>query len=184
MDSPPFRFPQRWPRATTGEVDFMNHRHMSIDVVQAILSLVLFACPLAAAEFRPVAVWTDAECYSNPPGKYAAEKMIDGDLGTYACLLDDTRTGKDTTVCPPKAAPPVTATFVLDLGAERTVSGMRFVARNAWVYVLAKNVSIFACADAQGRGANPAAGGEPGVARNVQLQLRLRGVAASARRAT
>ena len=97
-------------------------------------------------------MWTDAECYSNPPGKYAAEKMIDGDLGTYACLLDDTRTGKDTTVCPPKAAPPVTATFVLDLGSERTVSGMRFVARNAWVYVLAKNVSIFACADAQGRG--------------------------------
>ena len=131
----------------------MNHRHMSIDVVQAILSLVLFACPLGAAEFRPVAVWTDAECYSNPPGKYAAEKMIDGDLGTYACLLDDTRTGKDTTVCPPEAAPPVTATFVLDLGSERTVSGMRFVARNAWVYVLAKNVSVFACADAQGLGA-------------------------------
>ena len=120
-------------------------------VVQAVLSLVLFACPLAAAEFRPVAVWTDAECFSKPPGKYAAEKMIDGDLGTYACLLDDTRTGKDTSVCPPKAAPPVTATFVLDLGAERTVCGIRFVARNAWVYVLAKNVSIFACADAQGR---------------------------------
>jgi hypothetical protein len=130
----------------------MNHRHTSIDVVPAILSLVLVACPLGAAEFRPVAVWTDAECYSNPPGKYAAEKMIDGDLGTYACLLDDTRTGKDPTVCPPKAAPPVTATFVLDLGSERTVSGVRFVARNAWVYVLAKNVSILACADAQGRG--------------------------------
>lgn len=29
---------------------------------------------------------------------------------------------------------------------------MRFVARNAWVYVLAKNVTILACADAQGRG--------------------------------
>ena len=86
-----------------------------------------------------------------PPGKYAAAKMIDGDLGTYACLLDDTRTGNDTRVCPPKAAPPVTATFVLDLGAPRTVFGVRFVARNAWVYVLAKNVSISACADAQGR---------------------------------
>ena len=120
-------------------------------VAASVLSLVLFACPLAAAEYRPMAVWTDAECYSSPPGKYAATKMIDGDLGTYACLLDDTRTSKDTKVCPPKAAPPVTATFVLDLGAERTVSGMRFVARNAWVYVLAKNVSIFACADSQGR---------------------------------
>ena len=130
----------------------MNHRHISIAVVQAILPLVLIVCPLGAAEFRPVAVWTDAECYSNPPGKYAAERMIDGDLGTYACLLDDTRTGKDPTVCPPRAAPPVTATFVLDLGSERTVSGVRFVARNAWVYVLAKNVSVSACADAQGRG--------------------------------
>lgn len=120
-------------------------------LIQAVVLLVISACPLAAAEFRPVAVWTGAECYSNPPGKYAAEKMIDGDLGSYACLLDDTRTGKDTRICPPKAAPPVTATFVLDLGAERTVAGMRFVARNAWVYVLAKNVSISACADAQGR---------------------------------
>jgi len=72
---------------------------MSIDIVQGILVLVLFSCPLGAVEFRPVGVWTDAECYSNPPGKYAAEKMIDGDLGTYACLLDDTRTGKDPTVC-------------------------------------------------------------------------------------
>lgn len=76
--------------------------------------------------------------------------MIDGDLGTYACLLDDTRTGKDTKVYPPKAAPPVTATFVLDLGEERAVSGIRFVARNAWVYVLAQNVSIYACADPRG----------------------------------
>ncbi|MCY2990581.1 MAG: hypothetical protein NTY19_22290 [Planctomycetota bacterium] len=60
----------------------MNRRNVSIHVVQDILSLVLVACPLGAAEFRPVAVWTDAECYSNPSGKYAAEKMIDGDLGT------------------------------------------------------------------------------------------------------
>jgi mono/diheme cytochrome c family protein len=105
-----------------------------------------------AAEFRPVAVWTDADCYTNPPGKYAATKMIDGDGGTYACLLDDTRTGSNTHICPAKAAPPVTATFVLDLGTERRVCGLRLVARNAWVYVSAKNVSVFACSDPQGRG--------------------------------
>ena len=125
---------------------------MRMKIILLALSLVLSVCPLSAAEFRPVAVWTDAECYTNPPGKYAVEKMIDGDLGTYACLLDDTRTGKaDKNVWPLKAAPPVTATFALDLGSDRKVSGMRFVARNAWVYVLAKNVSIAACADAQGR---------------------------------
>ncbi len=119
--------------------------------VHLLLWLVLSACPLAAAEFRPVAVWTDTECFSDPPGKYTAERMIDGDLGTYGCLLDDTRTGNNTAVWPPNGAAPVTATFVLDLGAEQTISGMRFVARNAWVYVLAKNVTISACADAQGR---------------------------------
>jgi len=124
---------------------------MKIMNSQIFLLLILFILPLTAAEFQPVAVWTDAECYPNPPGKYAIGKMIDGDLGTYACLLDDTRTGKSTTVCPLNAAPPVTATFVLDMGTERTVSGMRFVARNAWVYVLAKNVSISACTDAQGQ---------------------------------
>jgi len=117
----------------------------------AVVAWLLVACPLAAAEFRPVAVWTAAECYPNPPGKYAPGKMIDGDLGSYACLLDDTRTGKDPHVFPPLAAPPVTAAFVLDLGTERTLAGMRFVARNAWVYVLAKNVTISACADPQGR---------------------------------
>jgi len=122
-----------------------------IHLVEAIGLLVLAAHALPAAEYRPVAVWTSADCYPNPPGRYAVGKMIDGDLGTYACLLDDTRTGKSTEVYPPKAAPPVTATFVLDLGAERSVSGMRFVARNAWVYVLAKNVSISTCADTQGR---------------------------------
>lgn len=124
---------------------------MKTNALQAVVWMVFSVYPLAAAEFRPVAVWTDAECYPNPPGKYAVGRMIDGDLGSYACLLDDTRPGKDLQVYPPKAAPPVTATFVLDLGAERSVSGMRFVARNAWVYVLAKNVSIAACADAQGR---------------------------------
>lgn len=108
----------------------MNRRKISIAVVQASLSLILVAGPLGAVEFRPVAVRTDAECYSNPPGKHAADKMIDNDLGTYACLLDDSRTGKDLTVCPPRAAPPVTATFVLDLGAERFLSGTRFVARD------------------------------------------------------
>ncbi len=117
----------------------------------SVLLLILSACPLTAAEFRPAAVWTDAEWYPTPPGRYAPERMIDGDLGTYACLLDDTRTGKDPRVCPPLAAAPVTATFVLDLGAERSVSGMRFVARNAWVYVLAKNITVSACSDPQGR---------------------------------
>jgi hypothetical protein len=111
-------------------------------------AILLLACSVTASEFRPVSVWTDAECFSN---KFASVKMIDGDLGTYACLLDDTRTGNDTSICPPKAAPPVTATFVLDLGTERKVSGMRFVARNAWVYVMSKNVSVFACVDARGR---------------------------------
>ncbi len=119
--------------------------------MQIFLLILLSVCPLMAAEFLPVAVWTDAECYTNPPGKYAVGKMIDGDLGTYACLLDDTRTGKNTAVWPLKAEPPVTASFVLDLGEDRSVSGMRFVARNAWVYVLAKNVTVSACADAQGR---------------------------------
>jgi hypothetical protein len=105
-----------------------------------------------AAEFRPVAVWTDAEHFPNPPGKYAPERMIDGDLGTYACLLDDTRTGRSESVVPPRAAPPVTATLVLDLGAARTVRGLRFVARNAWVYTGVKNVSVWACGDARGGG--------------------------------
>jgi hypothetical protein len=45
--------------------------------------------------------------------------------------VDDTRTGYDAQGLPPKETPRVTAAFALDLGTERTVSGMRFVAPNA-----------------------------------------------------
>lgn len=120
-------------------------------VLPMVASWAFPVTPSPAADFQPVAIWTEAEAFPTPDASYAVEKMIDGDLGSYACLLDDTRTGRDASVCPPKAAPPVTATFLLDLGSPRTISGMRFTARNAWVYVMAKNVSITACADARGR---------------------------------
>lgn len=124
----------------------------AVKIFDAWIPATLCALGLSAAEFRPAAVWTDAEYFPNPPGKYATAKMIDGDLGSYACLLDDTRTGRSNKVCPVNAKPPVTATFVLDLGTERKICGMRVVARNAWVYVSAKNVSVYACTDAQGGG--------------------------------
>ncbi|MBQ6106628.1 MAG: hypothetical protein IJK97_00340, partial [Thermoguttaceae bacterium] len=104
-----------------------------------------------AAEFKPVSVWTADDVYPNPPGRYAIERMIDGDLGTYACILDDTRDGTDETgVYPPKAKAPVTGRFILDLGEVRDVKGVRFVARNAGVLTMASNVTVFTCDDAQG----------------------------------
>ena len=66
---------------------------LNTKLVPLLLLLVLPVSSVSAAEFRPVAVWTEAECYATPPGRYAAERMIDGDLGSYACLLDDSRTG-------------------------------------------------------------------------------------------
>lgn len=112
----------------------------------------LFAATFTlAAEFKPVSVWTADEVFPNPPGRYAIERMIDGDLGTYACILDDTRDGTDETgVYPPKAKAPATGRFILDLGEVREVKGVRFVARNAGVLTMASNVTVFTCDDAQG----------------------------------
>ena len=49
----------------------------------AVLTVALCA---SAAEFRPVAVTSASETYG---ARYAAEKMIDGDLATYACFQED-----------------------------------------------------------------------------------------------
>lgn len=49
----------------------------------AILAVLAAALGVAAAEFRPVAVTTATETYG---ARYAAGKMVDGDLATYACF--------------------------------------------------------------------------------------------------
>ena len=107
------------------------------------------ACVAGAAEFRPVAVRTAPGTEAFSPA-YAAEKMLDGDLGTYACLLDDSRDGTNPKAIPPLGHAPVTASFTLDLGRERSVCGLRFVARDAWVQTMATRVSVLAAEDPDG----------------------------------
>ncbi|MDO4583096.1 MAG: hypothetical protein Q4D62_03230 [Planctomycetia bacterium] len=114
----------------------------------SFFSMLFLTLPLAAGEWRPVQVWTEAETFSPT---FSVEKMIDQDLGTYACILDDSRDGTNENVCPPKAKAPVTALFVLDLGETRKVRGLRMVARNNWVWTMPQNVSVFACDDLQGK---------------------------------
>ena len=111
------------------------------------LGLIESALVVGAAEWRPVAVPSAGETHN---ASFAPEKMIDGDLNTYACFLDDTRTGRDANAQPPCAAEPVTCGFTLDLGAIRPVRGLRFVARNAWMSTMAANVTVWSCSDAAG----------------------------------
>ena len=113
----------------------------------AIFWAVAGALAAPAAEFRPAAVTAATETYG---ARYATAKMIDGDLATYACFQDDSRTGKDAKSDPPFAAAPVTCSFVLDLGAAREVSGLKLVARNCWAPTMASDVSVWACADGKG----------------------------------
>ena len=111
------------------------------------VAILIAASAALAAEFRPVAVTSASETYS---ARYAADKMIDGDLATYACFQDDTRNGKDAKTDPPLAAAPVTCSFVLDLGAAREVAGLKLVSRNCWAPTMASDVSVWACADRKG----------------------------------
>ncbi|MDO4857276.1 MAG: 4Fe-4S dicluster domain-containing protein [Thermoguttaceae bacterium] len=112
-----------------------------------VFCLLSFSFSLSASEFRPASIWTPCECASE---ETSIEKMADGNLATYADLLDDTRTGtKDSTV-PPKGSAPVTCSFVLDLGETREVCGLRFVSANNWILALPENVSVYSCGDAHG----------------------------------
>ena len=118
-----------------------------------LLLLLLTQTPnLSASEFRPVSAWTAGETHPTPNGDYNIDKLCDGDLTTYACLLDDSRTGKDPKSGPAFGSAPVTASFVIDLGESKTVSGLRLIARNKWVVTMASSVSVFRCDDAKGTG--------------------------------
>ena len=113
----------------------------------AILAVLAATLGVAAAEFRPVAVTAATETYG---ARFSAEKMVDGDLATSACVQDDSRDGFDPKSDPPYAAAPVTCAFVLDLGEEREVSGLKLVSRNCWAATMASDVSVWACSDPRG----------------------------------
>lgn len=117
------------------------------------MTLFMTSSRLQAEEFRPINITSNAETFSRcePSDRYSLQKMYDGDAGTYACILDDTRTGKNENVCPPNAAAPVTCSFVLDFGEEKTLRGVRFVSRSAFVYAMASDVSAAVCSDAEGK---------------------------------
>ena len=97
-------------------------------------------------EYRPVNVWSAAETL---PG-YPLSSMIDGDLATFSCVLDDSRTGNSDHTLPRKGSTPVTMSIVFDLGQTRTVSGIRMTAHRFEAARTPQKVRIFACEDAQG----------------------------------
>ena len=77
---------------------------------------------------------------------YTAEMMLDGNLETFACLLDETRTGNDPDSRPPNGSLPVTGLVVFDLGAVRQVSGLELVSRLAGTCYLPREVDVVAVA--------------------------------------
>ncbi|HNX04429.1 MAG TPA: hypothetical protein PKI32_02955, partial [Opitutales bacterium] len=102
----------------------------------------------AAGEFRPASVCVSGETAKEHP----AEMMMDGNSDTFAELLDDTREGRDEKTLPPFGGAPVTASFVLDMGRERTANGMRLVSQpSRWLARMAYSVTVFTCGDAQGK---------------------------------
>ena len=122
-----------------------------------VFSLISFSGTLIFSEeteneLIPAAVWTAGEVHvdQNHPGLFDADKMLDGNPETYACLLDTTRTGSRPETFPPNAEDPVTAEFVLDLGQETETVGIRFVSPNSWRSLCVRNVTLFACDDLQG----------------------------------
>ena len=88
---------------------------------------------------------------------YTAEMMLDGNPDTFACILDDSRTGSDPNARPPNGSLPVTGRVVLDLGSSRQVVGMELAARKDGACYLPREIDVFAVA---GESCAPAAGGD------------------------
>ena len=78
--------------------------------------------------------------------QYTAAMMLDGDPETFACLLDDSRTGSDPQSRPPLGSQPVTGCVVLDLGGQRQTVGLEFVSRKDGACYLPREVDVFAVA--------------------------------------
>ena len=93
-----------------------------------------------SGEPYPAAVGADGQAHTI----YTAKMMLDGDLGTFACLLDDTRTGNDPHSRPPNGSLPVTGIVVFDLGAVHKVCGLELVSRLAGTCYLPRVVDVLA----------------------------------------
>ncbi len=68
---------------------------------------------------------------AQPDPQYSTDRAIDGNPGTFCCLLDDSVDGQSTTTIPAKAAGPVTGHIVFDLGCSLPLRGVRLIARDA-----------------------------------------------------
>ena len=122
-------------------------RNMLIPCV--LIAVANVGLGVETCEIAPVAVWSSTPTY--PAGQQALRNLIDGNWATTCCFLDDTPTGKDKKTLPPCGSAPVTAKFVLDLGAPQKVGGIRFVAHRSWTNCMAESVSVFACDDREGK---------------------------------
>lgn len=129
-----------------------SRSHVAGIVLFPLCAIILLTGMSPGAEVDwivPTAVWSPTPTL--PAGQPTLDKLIDGQLATSCCFLDDTPTGKDPKTTPPNAAPPVTARFVLDLGKTQRVGGIRLVAARSWANCMAENVSVFACEDREGK---------------------------------
>lgn len=116
-----------------------------------LLVLLMGGAVLGAEELIPKSVWTEQEVFPSNDNRYGAAQMIDNDLKTCVCFLDQSRNGSNPKTIPAYAAMPITTEFVLDLGSTVEAVGLRFVSRDVWRTIGVRNVSVFATDDPQGR---------------------------------
>ena len=87
--------------------------------------------PVAVASSSGQAFPLGAKNGAAPDPRYVAARAIDGQVGTFCCLLDDSPGGESLTTIPAKASEPVTGHIVFDLGRPLPVRGARLIARNS-----------------------------------------------------
>ncbi len=119
----------------------------------AVLVAVAWAVPAGAAPIFNPGTWSiyDSSGPAYPGGgangtpdpAYAAGKMIDGNLNTFAVLVDDTLTGGSTGTVPDYAAAPTTGHVVFDLGQPMLISSLQLFGRSDGGSYNPRDVSFF-----------------------------------------
>ncbi|MDZ7618072.1 MAG: LamG-like jellyroll fold domain-containing protein [Patescibacteria group bacterium] len=117
----------------------MGRRCMQVWLLTFLIT-VAWAVPAGAAPVLNPGTWSiyDSSGPAYPGGgtdgtpnsAYAANKMIDGNLSTFAVLVDDTLTGGSTTTIPDYAAAPTTGHVVIDLGQPMLISSLQLFSRH------------------------------------------------------
>ena len=111
--------------------------------MKTFLPLLLIVCLISSSALGETITPQSVVACSGPiEGNYSASLSCDGNLDSYSALRDDTPTGSDDALVPPRGEAPITGHIVYDLGKPMFVYGVQIIAPRNNFYA-PKNIDVF-----------------------------------------